>query len=175
MVIEACEYRNAFLNYKPDIAIITNIDPDHLDFFKTEEAYYASFERFMAQSRCVVMLGEEYSRFRARMKNVGDENTLVLIHSDTFEVIGADFGVLVAGTYTFSLPELLVPGGHIRLDASLAYVTSQLLEIDPDIAKESLKKYPGSWRRMEVIKKTNNNNLLISDYGHHPTEIIATL
>lgn len=64
MVIEACEYRNAFLNYIPDIAIITNIDPDHLDFFKTEAAYYAAFERFMASSRCVVMLADEYTRFQ---------------------------------------------------------------------------------------------------------------
>lgn len=67
MTIEACEYRNAFLNYKPDIAIITNIDPDHLDFFKTEEAYYAAFEHFMAQSRCVVILREEYERFKKKM------------------------------------------------------------------------------------------------------------
>ncbi len=54
-------------------------------------------------------------------------STLVLVHADRFEVIGDDFGALVPGTYTYSLPELLVPGGHIRLDASLAYVTSQLL------------------------------------------------
>jgi UDP-N-acetylmuramate--alanine ligase len=74
MVIEACEYRNAFLNYQPDIAIITNIDPDHLDFFKTDEAYYAAFERFMAQSRCVVILDTEYSRFQEKIQ----DNTLSL-------------------------------------------------------------------------------------------------
>lgn len=58
---------------------------------------------------------------------MNNSQTLVLVHAETFEVIGADFGALVAGTYTYSLPALLVPGGHIRLDASLAYVTSQLL------------------------------------------------
>ncbi len=185
MVIEACEYRNAFLNYIPDIAIITNIDPDHLDFFKTDTAYYAAFERFMASARCVVILGEKFHNFQEKIQNTkykiqneksepnspldfhqkirgggtmgiqlgvskntdthsqdsqnggtpptpsqarGSQNqTLVLVHTDRFEVIGNDFGALVAGTYTYSLPELLVPGGHIRLDASLAYVTSQLL------------------------------------------------
>lgn len=81
----------------------------------------------------------------------------------------------MAGTYTYSLPELLVPGDHIRLDASLAYVTGQLLGIDTEVSQASLKKYPGSWRRMEIVKKTHNNNLLMSDYGHHPTEIRATL
>jgi UDP-N-acetylmuramate--alanine ligase len=69
MVIEACEYRNAFLKYVPDIAIITNIDPDHLDFFKTDAAYYAAFERFMGSSRCVVILGEEYEGFKEKMNN----------------------------------------------------------------------------------------------------------
>jgi UDP-N-acetylmuramate--alanine ligase len=195
MVIEACEYRNAFLNYKPDIAIITNIDPDHLDFFKTDTAYYAAFERFMSSSRCVVMLGDEYEHFKAKTQHdlkqqrgveiIGSDkqhqlhlvppSTLVLVHAESFEVMWSDFGTLVPGTYTYSLPELLVPGGHIRLDASLAYVTSQLLGIDREIAQNSLKNYPGSWRRMEVVKTTTNNNILISDYGHHPTEIIATL
>jgi UDP-N-acetylmuramate--alanine ligase len=47
MNIEACEYRNAFLHYHADIAVVTNIDPDHLDFFKTEEAYYQAFLKFM--------------------------------------------------------------------------------------------------------------------------------
>lgn len=174
-MIEACEYRNAFLNYKPDIAIITNIDPDHLDFFKTDEAYYAAFERFMAQSHCVVMLTSEYQRFRALTQLVTLPETLVLVDTDAFEVIGKTYGALVAGKYTYQLPSLLVPGGHIRLDASLAYATSQLLNIEPGVAQNSLQNYPGSWRRMEIVKNTPNNNTLISDYGHHPTEIIATL
>jgi len=69
MVIEACEYRNAFLHYRPDIAVITNIDPDHLDFFKTDAAYYAAFGRFMASARCVVILADEYAHFQKRMNN----------------------------------------------------------------------------------------------------------
>jgi UDP-N-acetylmuramate-alanine ligase len=127
MVIEACEYRNAFLRYRPDIAVITNIDPDHLDFFKTDEAYYASFLHFMAQSRCVVILANEYQRFTALTQHVILPETLVLVGNNSFEVIGNTYGALVAGKYTYHLPELLVPGGHIRIDAGLAYVVSQLL------------------------------------------------
>lgn len=106
---------------------------------------------------------------------MNNSQTLVLVDTDSFEVIGNTYGALVVGKYTYSLPPLLVPGSHIRLDASLAYVTSQLLGIDPEIAVHSLQNYPGSWRRMEIIQKTANNNILMSDYGHHPTEIIATL
>jgi UDP-N-acetylmuramate--alanine ligase len=66
MNIEACEYRNAFLHYKPDIAVITNIDPDHLDFFKTAEAYFEAFEKFISQSRCVVILAEEFEKLKEK-------------------------------------------------------------------------------------------------------------
>ncbi|MCB9807254.1 hypothetical protein H6768_05245 [Candidatus Peribacteria bacterium] len=73
MNIEACEYRNAFLKYHPDIAVITNIDPDHLDFFKTETAYLEAFVKFIQQSRCVVMLENEFQKIhntRAMLQNV---------------------------------------------------------------------------------------------------------
>lgn len=59
MNIEACEYRNAFLKYHPDIAVVTNIDPDHLDFFKTEAAYTEAFHTFARTSRCLVVLADE--------------------------------------------------------------------------------------------------------------------
>jgi len=59
MNIEACEYRNAFHLYRPDIAVVTNIDPDHLDFFKTEEAYREAFQTFARSAKCLVILTEE--------------------------------------------------------------------------------------------------------------------
>ena len=59
MNIEACEYRNAFLKYTPDIAVVTNIDPDHLDFFKTEAAYTEAFHVFARSAKCLVMLADE--------------------------------------------------------------------------------------------------------------------
>ncbi len=59
MNIEACEYRNAFLKYHPDIAVVTNVDPDHLDFFKTEAAYTEAFHVFARSAKCLVMLTDE--------------------------------------------------------------------------------------------------------------------
>lgn len=171
MNIEACEYRNAFLKYKPDIAVVTNIDPDHLDFFKTESAYTEAFHTFARTAKCLVMLTDE-----AEKKGmIGLAPTTVLVSADTFEVRGITFNGIGPGKYPYTLPTLLVPGDHIRLDAQLAYVVSQLLWLDAEATKKSLAQYPGSWRRMEVIGTTKNSNLLMSDYGHHPTEIIATL
>ncbi len=171
MNIEACEYRNAFLKYHPDIAVVTNVDPDHLDFFKTEAAYTEAFHVFARSAKCLVMLTDE-----AQKKwMIGLAPTTVLVSDDSFEVVGNPFNTIQPGKYSYILPTLLVPGDHIRLDAQLAYVVSQLLWLDAEAAKESLAQYPGSWRRMEVIGTTKNSNLVMSDYGHHPTEIIATL
>ena len=134
MVIEACEYRNAFLNYHPDIAVITNIDPDHLDFFKTEEAYFLAFQEFMGQARCVVMLVDEFLALEKREERREQRGgffdnckTRIIVHPTYFEVIGEPFNYVQPGKYPYTLPTLLVPGDHIRLDASLAYVVSQLL------------------------------------------------
>ena len=104
-----------------------------------------------------------------------DGNTLVLVSENTFELIGEPFNDIEPGVYPYILPPLLVPGDHIRLDASLAYVTSQLLHLDGQKSLESLSQYPGSWRRMEMIRTTEHSNILMSDYGHHPTEIRVTL
>jgi UDP-N-acetylmuramate--alanine ligase len=171
MNIEACEYRNAFLHYHPDIAVVTNIDPDHLDFFKTENAYIDAFRIFARSAQCLVMLADE-----AKNKDmIGLSPTTVLVSENTFELIGEPFNDVEPGIYSYALPPLLVPGDHIRLDASLAYVTSQLLHLDSKKSLDSLAHYPGSWRRMEVIRTTEHSNILMSDYGHHPTEIRVTL
>jgi UDP-N-acetylmuramate--alanine ligase len=106
---------------------------------------------------------------------IGLAPTTVLVSENSFEVIGVEFNGVIPGKYAYTLPNLRVPGDHIRLDASLAYVVSQLLHLDAQKSLESLVTYPGSWRRMEVVGTTKNSNLLMSDYGHHPTEILATL
>lgn len=106
---------------------------------------------------------------------IGLAPTTVLVSESSFEIRGGAFNGLEPGIYSYTLPSLVVPGDHIRLDASLAYVVSQLLHLDAEKSLHSLAKYPGSWRRMEIIRTTPNSNLLMSDYGHHPTEIIVTL
>ncbi len=68
-----------------------------------------------------------------------------------------------------------VPGEHLLQDAYLAYTVGRLLGMQDDIIISKLESYKGSWRRSEIIKTTQNGNILISDYGHHPNEIRPTL
>lgn len=70
---------------------------------------------------------------------------------------------------------LQVPGEHLLQDAHLAYTVGRLLGMKDDIIVPKLEGYMGSWRRSEIVGTTENGNMLMSDYGHHPNEIRPTL
>lgn len=70
---------------------------------------------------------------------------------------------------------LQVPGDHLLQDAYLAYTVGKLLSMQDDTIIAKLESYKGSWRRSEIVRTTKNGNILMSDYGHHPSEIIPTL
>lgn len=70
---------------------------------------------------------------------------------------------------------LQVPGDHILYDARLAFLVGKIVGLAEDYAVRKLESYAGSWRRSEIIRTTENGNILMSDYGHHPTEIALTL
>lgn len=70
---------------------------------------------------------------------------------------------------------LQVPGDHLLFDAKLAFVAGKLLTLDDTYIAQKLESYTGCWRRSEIIRTTSSGNILMSDYGHHPTEIRLTL
>ena len=70
---------------------------------------------------------------------------------------------------------LRVPGAHLLRDAKLAYVACHMAGIEHEPIVRALESYAGAWRRSEIIRTTPHGNILMSDYGHHPTEILATL
>lgn len=70
---------------------------------------------------------------------------------------------------------LQVPGDHLLFDAKLAFVVGKLVGLDDAYIAHKLESYSGCWRRSEIIRTTKQGNILMSDYGHHPTEIRLTL
>lgn len=167
-VIEACEYKRSFLNYKPFIAVITNIDVDHLDYFSGEEDYLSAFEEMINNvvSGWYVIINDK------------DENSMKLLNkrSDIWYVIVSDEYITLKGI-RIKLPKLdmKVPWSHILEDAHLAYAVWRILELNTEEIKTKLEEYNGVWRRMETINEFENWTILMSDYGHHPNEIIPTL
>lgn len=155
MLIEGCEYKDAFLNYNPEILVFTTIEPDHLDYFKTEENYFKSFE-IMAQK----VAKEGYIVY-----NEKDEKTKkILIDAKAQKNPWKNKGI-----------NPKVPGEFNKENASAALKVAEILKIDEKSAKRSIENFSGTWRRMEIKETKIFGPVFIDDYGHHPTEITLTL
>lgn len=167
-VIEACEHKEHFLAYTPSVLVITNIEYDHADYFSTPQQYIDAFEKLINN---VVPGG-----FVILPENDSHANTLVGLRND-IHYIQVSRNSFTIGDATQFFPEIImqVPGKHVLFDAKLAYIVGHMAGISDEDICTSLQNYTGVWRRMEIIGKTKWNNLLMSDYGHHPTEIEVTL
>ncbi len=161
LVLEADEWNRSFLNYSPQIAVVTNIDAEHLDTYKTVDAVEAAFSEYLAK---VPADG-------AIVANRDDERT---------RRVAKKFGKKVAW---YSLKDraaydtrriLKIPGEHNVSNALAALTAGRVLGVrEPDILK-ALSRFTGAWRRFE-FKGLLNGGFVFSDYGHHPREITATL
>jgi len=189
-IVEADESDGSFLQYPREIAVVTNIDPDHLSNWGSAENYADGFLRFAtAESvRLLVTSADDpgavalIDRVRQRT-SAGLPGPQVLTFGLSKE---ADIGIVgpsMAGTGSrFELRwaghtgpvELSVPGHYNVLNAAAAYAVAVWLGAqDVDIRRE-LSRYQGTYRRFELIG-TPNDIRVYDDYAHHPTEVLNTL
>ena len=177
ILLESCEYCDSFLNFFPSLAIILNIEADHLDYFKDLEQIQTSFRRFAALATDHILV------------NGDDANTLRAV--DGLEVITFGFGpgnrirgvnpsvdwrnldVECDGKLYCHL-ELSVIGKHNALNALAAMGAAWLLGIEGSVAAESLRAFRGADRRMQH-KGVYNGADIYDDYAHHPGELAATI
>ena len=157
-VVEACEYQKSFLNIKPTIAVITNIDNDHLDYYKDIEDIQDAFHEFISQV-------PEDGYIVSHTKNTTVAPVLKNVHAH----------ILDAKDFYDDKLALKVPGKHNRDNASLVLAVASILGIGEKKAKASLEKFAGTWRRFEYKGTMKNGAIVYDDYGHHPTEVKATL
>ena len=167
-VLEACEYKRSFLRYKPYIGVITNIDLDHLDYYKDLPDYISAFDAY-AQNivsgwYLIIDGNEENSKQLLGKRN---DISYILLQDNEFELHGK--------VYQFPTFDLKVPWKHIEFDAKLAFIVGKIVWLSDNEIKQTLELYNGFWRRSEIIGNTQNGNILMSDYGHHPTEISLNL
>ena len=158
LVVESCEYRKSFLNIEPTIAVVTNIDNDHLDFYKDINDIQNAFGEFLSKvpKNGYVVCDPK----NKTVKPVLDKITGKIVDSKDF--------------FDKEL-KLKVPGEHNKSNASMAFAVAHLLGIDKKKAEKSLETFSGTWRRYEYKGETKNGVIVYDDYGHHPTEIKATL
>lgn len=156
LVVEADEYNRHFLNFRPYLTAVTNIEADHLDCYKDLADIQNAFGQLVAQTEGAVIY------------NGKDTSSHALVHDSKIKTI--DYI-----KYLEKIPKLSVPGLHNRMNASTAYAAALFLGVDEEIIKKSLANFSGTWRRLEQKGITKAGTIIYDDYAHHPTEIKASL
>ncbi len=181
-VAEADESDGSFLNYRPTIAVVTNVEPDHLDFYGTAEAVYASFDSFTAllpADGVLVACADDPGARALAERTLARGNTRVVLYGTAADAAvrlhDAEPGRMGISTAagTFGV-ELQVPGRHNALNAAAAFAVAVELGVAPDTAAEALAHFSGASRRFE-FKGEGRGVRVYDDYAHHPTEVRAAL
>jgi UDP-N-acetylmuramate--alanine ligase len=184
-VAEADESDRSFLVYAPAVAIVTNVEADHLDNYGTAEAYVAAFDAFAAGVRHGVLVacaddpGSAALAGRARRQG-GDVQTYG--RSESADVRVADLELTGTGS-TFEIVArgrrqgrvgLRLPGRHNALNAAAAFTAGLVLGFPSADLREGLEGFTGTRRRFE-LKGIADGVRVYDDYAHHPTEVEAVL
>jgi UDP-N-acetylmuramate--alanine ligase len=183
LVAEADESDGSFLKLSPTIAVVTNIDREHLDHYVNLAAIQAAFVSFVNKvpfyGAAVLCLDDPniqdiLPRVERRILTYGTSNQADLVASHIeFLDFGSSSRVRFKGN-TLGVLRLRVPGEHGILNALAAVATGLELEIPFDKIAVALASFQNADRRFQ-IKGEHKEVLVVDDYGHHPTEIIATL
>ncbi len=177
ILLESCEYCDSFLNFFPTIAVVLNVEADHLDYFKDLSAVQNSFHKFaQLATDCVIANGDD-PHTREAMAGI-DCVTFGLNDGNriTAENMCADwrhFDVICDGKFYCHL-DMGVLGRHNALNALAAAGTAWMLGIDGEAVSRGLESFHGAGRRME-FKGNYNGALVYDDYAHHPDELAATI
>ncbi len=157
-VVEACEYKRSFLNLNPQILVITNIDEDHLDYYKDIEDIKSAFRELALKVPADGFV----------VCNPDDKNIMDVIKDIKAKVMNyTDF--------LNPVTKLKIPGIHNKQNAAAAFTVASILATSYTKTNEALFQFPGTWRRFEYKGNLVNGALVYDDYAHHPAEIKATL
>jgi UDP-N-acetylmuramate--alanine ligase len=156
-VVEADEYKRAFLNLSPKILVITNIDLDHLDYYKDIEDIKDAFRSLVVKvpSDGIIICDPD-------APHVGD-----VIKDANAKIV--DYKKYIKNR------NLKTPGEHNQKNAGCAGAVGEYLDISEDQIDQTLETFLGTWRRFEYKGSTPSGAIVYDDYAHHPSEVRASL
>ncbi|HVO29003.1 MAG TPA: UDP-N-acetylmuramate--L-alanine ligase [Candidatus Paceibacterota bacterium] len=170
LVLEADDFGAAFLHYSPLISIVTNVDREHLDFYKTFAGVKRAFLAFMARTRegGTLILNRDDAplwSLRKQIAAIAKQKDLTVVWYSTIKKLRST---------------MKIPGEHNLSNAAAVLALGRSLKIPKAKILTALGSYRGAWRRMEYRGEFSIFNFQFSisvydDYAHHPTEIRATL
>ena len=163
LIIEADEHFGSFLNYWPRITVITNIEADHLDYYKNLKNYILFFKKYISH----------LARNGILIVNNDDKNTREILGGRT-SLGGSTLKYSLKQPESRKLKKILkVPGEHNVYNALAALAVARSLKISDKISFKALSEYKGAWRRFEILQ--SRPFILVSDYGHNPAKVMAAL
>lgn len=148
LVVEACEYNKSFLSLNPDIAVVTNVEAEHMDSYKSMYNLRLSFSSFLRRASMRFAFDEECNKFLHRIKNV-----------EFVDFTKLKLSPKIKGEYNLK-------------NISLAIAVARKLKIDENTIIKAVNSFIGIARRDEFIGEFTNTKVFI-DYAHHPTELDA--
>jgi UDP-N-acetylmuramate--alanine ligase len=180
-VVEADEYDRSFLKLSPDVAIISSMDPDHLDIYGTAENMEQAFIDFSERIKPGGLLLSKYGLKRTDDLKA-DEHLTFHLYNENASVYAANIK-MNKGSYQFDVlmqywelkDVVLNMGGLHNIENMIAAIAvAHYLEIDNDKIREAVAGFRGVKRRFEYIVK-NDEQVMVDDYAHHPEELRALL
>jgi len=168
LVFEADESDGSFVDSNPYCAIVTNAEPEHMEFYNYDyDEFYSHYQKFLDEStKRVVCADDEFLKNQNSEKiSIKDISKIEYKLIDNLPFMSFKFMNEIFEVYGF--------GEHIALDASLA-IKSALNELSIEEIKDNLKNYKGIKKRFDILQNYDKF-VIIDDYAHHPTEIKATI
>ena len=162
-ILESCEYKDTFLKYKPYISLVLNVDYDHVDYFSNKREYDNSFIKFINNSKICVLNGDDFFYNGENIIKYGRNN-------DNDVVFTYENGKVTILNKIFFMP---VKGLKFAYNFVGVYLVSKLLNLQDYQIQKKINSFQMPKRRYQ--KTLINNQVVILDYAHHPSEIDALL
>ena len=180
-VIEADESDGSFLHYETAVALITNVDPDHLDHYGSLEAFEAEFAKFATGAKEFVVISSDDPGAVRVTSQLKDQRILTFGSAEAstvrlFEVdaSGARVSFKLAYEHTVLEAKLKIPGVHNAINAAGAFAVLVGLGFDPHDSLAGIATFEGTERRFELHGEFRGVSVY-DDFAHHPTEVAAAL
>ena len=176
-VLESDEYNKHFLAYKPHIAIITNIEMEHVECYKGIEDIVDNFSTFANKAELVIACGDDVNIRKINFNNKHmyygfNEDNNVIARNVVMTEVGSSFDVYIDEVF-YDHIDIPLYGKHMILNALAAIMVARYYNVDKSVTHEVINNFEGAKRR---FKETVIGDIVtIDDYAHHPTEVRVTL
>lgn len=182
-VCESCEFKDTFLEMTPDVAVILNVDADHLEYFKTLDNIKKSFHQFAEKATHAIIYNGDDQNTLDSIQGINGKEMISFGYgaqneysAQNVKMLGgfqSSFDVYHNGEFLTTV-KLNVPGEHNVLNGLAAFAASVHAGADPHKTAEALEAFHGAGRRFEMLGQRNGVTYA-DDYAHHPKELEVTL